>query len=109
VSFVAFIKSFQAGDDAAAGDFARDARNDRKLPDAESWRELELYLSKRGVTDRATATGKRVRLAYEDSREKVAASEAPSSLFTWREPVRPAHPWLSSTAFCRSPVEMTCL
>jgi hypothetical protein len=68
VSFVAFIKSFEAGDDAAAGDFARDARNDRELPDAETWRELELYLSKRGVTDRAITAGKRVWLAYEDSR-----------------------------------------
>ena len=77
MSFVAFIKSFQAGDDVAAGDFARDARNDHELPDAETWRELELYLSKRGVTDRAIAAGKRVWLAYETRGEKVVAGEAP--------------------------------
>ena len=69
MSFVAYIKSCEAGDDPV-GDFARDARNDGDLPDAETWRQLELYLSKRGVTDHAIAAGKRVWLAYEGSRGK---------------------------------------
>jgi len=42
-SFVAYIKNFAAGDDTA-GDFVRDPSDDRDLPDAENWRQLELYL-----------------------------------------------------------------
>jgi hypothetical protein len=66
MSFVAYIKTCQAGDDPM-GDFVRDARDDRDLPDAETWRQLELYLSKRGVMDRRMVAGKRVWLAYESS------------------------------------------
>jgi hypothetical protein len=72
MSFVAYIKTCQAGDDPV-GDFVRDARADRDLPDAETWRQLELYLSKRGTMDRAIVAGKRVWLAYEGSREKDPA------------------------------------
>jgi hypothetical protein len=64
MSFAAYIKTFPAGDDAA-GDFVRDIRDDRDLPNADTWRQLEGYLSVRGVTDRAMVVGKRVWVAYE--------------------------------------------
>ena len=48
MSFVAYIKTCKAGDDPA-GDFVREARDDRELPDVLTWKQLELYLSKRGV------------------------------------------------------------
>jgi hypothetical protein len=73
MSFVAYVKTCPAGDDPA-GDFVREARDDRDLPDAVTWRQLELYLSKRGVMDRAIAAGKRVWVAYEASLGKVGVS-----------------------------------
>ncbi len=66
MSFVAFIKTCPAGNDPA-GDFIRKAREYCDLPDAETWRQLELYLSKRGVMDRAIVAGKRVWAASERS------------------------------------------
>ena len=67
MSFAAYIKMYPAGDDAA-GDFVRNIRDDRKLPNAETWRQLEAYLSLRGVTDRAMVVGKQVWIAYEAAR-----------------------------------------
>ncbi|MFY9970592.1 MAG: hypothetical protein WBQ45_26365 [Roseiarcus sp.] len=73
MSFVAYIKTCPAGDDPT-GDFVRDVRGDRDLPDAATWRQLELYLSKRGTMDRTIAAGKRVWVAYEASLGKVGVS-----------------------------------
>jgi hypothetical protein len=70
MSFVAYIKTCEAGDDPA-GDFVRDLRDDGELPDAKTWRQLERYLSQRGVVDRAITAGKRVWVAYEASTGKV--------------------------------------
>jgi hypothetical protein len=72
MSFVAFIKTCEAGDNPA-GDFIREARDDRDLPDALSWKQLELYLSRRGVRNQAIAAGRRVWVAYEASLGKVGA------------------------------------
>ena len=72
MSFVAYIKTCKAGDDPP-GDFVRDARDDRELPDVLTWKQLELYLSKRGVRSQAIAAGRRVWVAYEASLGKVGA------------------------------------
>ena len=72
MSFAAYIKTCPADDDPA-GDFVRDIRDDRDLPDAETWRQLEAYLSLRGVTDRAMVAGKRVWVAYEARRARGCA------------------------------------
>ena len=45
MSFGAYIKTCPAGDDPA-GHSVRDALYDRDLPDAVTWRQLELYLSR---------------------------------------------------------------
>jgi hypothetical protein len=71
MSFAAYLKTYPAGDDAA-GDFVRNIRNDREIPNAETWRQLEAYLSLRGITDRAMVAGKQVWTAYE-SRATVRA------------------------------------
>ena len=63
MSFAVYIKTCPADDDPA-GDFVRHIDDDRDLPDAETWRQLEAYLSLRGVTDRAMVAGKRVWVAY---------------------------------------------
>jgi hypothetical protein len=72
MSFVAYIKTCEAGDNPA-GDFVRDARGDRDLPDAATWKQLELYLSKRGTRNQTIAAGRRVWVAYEASLGKVGA------------------------------------
>ena len=72
MSFAAYLKTYPAGDDAA-GDFVRNIRDDRELPNAETWRQLEAYLSLRGVPDRAMVVGKKVWAAYE-SRPAASAS-----------------------------------
>jgi hypothetical protein len=70
MSFAAYIKTCPAGNDAA-GDFVRTLRDDRDLPNPETWRQLEAYLSLRGVPDRAMVAGKQVWLAYEAERARV--------------------------------------
>jgi hypothetical protein len=72
MSFAAYIKTCTAGDDLA-GDFIRRLRDDRDVPDAETWRQLEAHLSLRGVTDRAMVAGKRVWVAYEARRARGRA------------------------------------
>ncbi len=74
MSFAAYLKTYPAGDDAA-GEFVRNIRDDHQLPNAETWRQLEAYLSLRGVTDRAMVVGKQVWTAY---RSRTTAS-APST------------------------------
>ncbi len=72
MSFAVYIKTCPADDDPA-GDFVRHIDDDRDLPDAETWRQLEAYLSPRGVTDRAMVAGKRVWVAYEARRARGCA------------------------------------
>jgi hypothetical protein len=72
MSFAAYIKTCPAEDDLA-GDFVRSLRDDGDVPDAETWRQLEAYLSLRGVTDRAMVAGKRVWVVYEARRARGRA------------------------------------
>ena len=48
LSFRDYIKNRKASD-TPAGDFVRDAKEDRKLPNATSWSQLESYLVTRGA------------------------------------------------------------
>ena len=74
MSFAAYIRTYPAGDDAA-GEFVRNIREDHELPNAETWRQLEAYLSLRGITDRAMVVGKQVWTAYKSrARARVAQS-----------------------------------
>lgn len=47
-----------------AGDFVRDARADDTLPDCQTWRELEAYLSHCNACDEAVDAGRIVWRGY---------------------------------------------
>jgi len=50
--------------DTPAGDFVRDARADRALPDAESWEQLHTYLITKGAIPEAIAAARVVWRSY---------------------------------------------
>jgi hypothetical protein len=59
MTFLKFVHSASRTDDPF-GDFIGDAQDDRKMPDAKSWAELESYLSGQGACDGAIEAGRLV-------------------------------------------------
>lgn len=63
-SFRAYVQNATVTDDPE-GDFVRDAKADRGLPDAQSWAELRDYLKTRGAVRNAIKAALHVWQAYE--------------------------------------------
>lgn len=74
-SFRKFILTCRAPD-SPMGDFVKDARADRNLPDAKTWKELQTYLVKRHAAPAATKAAKSVWIIYNSADKKSVAKDA---------------------------------
>lgn len=53
--------------DTPAGDFVKDARADKELPDVKSWGELKIYLGRKGACLEAIDAARSVWRGYQKS------------------------------------------
>lgn len=73
MSFLKYIAGRRVTD-TPAGDFVRDAKQDRSLPDAKEWSELHRYLLRKGASSAAIDAARRVWQGYRRSIRSIRST-----------------------------------